>query len=336
MRFGLFGGPRANDRTSSQRRQYAPFIDYVVEAEGLGFESVFIVEHHFTGLGQVSSSLEFLAYLAGRTSTMRLGTAVTVLPWHNPVLLAEQIATLDVVAGGRLDLGVGLGYRPNEFHGFCIDPSEAEARYQECLSVMVKAWTSNERFSHEGLYWRYRDIVVEPRPEQDPHPPIWVGAGSERSIRSAATAGYRLLLDQVADIEQTRRCIEWYEGTRRLTGQDFHPDQVAVTRALMLVTEEGRSSLESEYERRLAGIRMIRESSRIPGDDRPLTAKDHAFYNDARSTAEAAVIAGTPEECIARLKLLEASGAGMVLFSDPSGGIERLRFFADEVMPAFS
>jgi alkanesulfonate monooxygenase SsuD/methylene tetrahydromethanopterin reductase-like flavin-dependent oxidoreductase (luciferase family) len=81
---------------------------------------------------------------------------------------------------------------------------------------------------------------------------------------------------------------------------------------------------------------MIRESSRIPGDDRPLTAKDHAFYNDARSTAEAAVIAGTPEECIERLKLLESFGAGMVLFSDPSGGIDRLRFFADEVMPAFS
>ncbi|MBO0892882.1 MAG: LLM class flavin-dependent oxidoreductase, partial [Acidimicrobiales bacterium] len=109
MRFGLFGGPRAGDRTASQQRQYAPFVDYVLEAESLGFGSVFVVEHHFTGLGQVSSSLEFLAFLAGRTSTMRLGTAVTVLPWHNPVLLAEQVATLDVVSGGRLDLGVGLG-----------------------------------------------------------------------------------------------------------------------------------------------------------------------------------------------------------------------------------
>lgn len=336
MRFGLFGGPRASDRTASQRRQYGPFIDYVVEAESLGFDSVFVVEHHFTGLGQISSSLEFLAFLAGRTSTMRLGTAVTVLPWHNPVLLAEQVATLDVVSGGRLDLGVGLGYRPNEFHGFCIDPGQAESRYQECLSLMVKAWTSHERFSHDGPYWHYRDIVVEPRPEQDPHPPIWVGAGSERSIRSAATAGHRLLLDQVADIDQTCRGIEWYEAALRQTGQQFDPSQVAVTRALMLVTEENRSSLETEYERRLAGIRMIRESSRIPGDDRPLTAKDHAFYNDARSTAEAAVIAGTPDQCIERLKRLEAAGAGMVLFSDATGGIDRLRFFAREVMPAFS
>ena len=336
MRFGLFGGPRASDRTSSQRRQYAPFVDYVVEAEGLGFDSVFVVEHHFTGLGQISSSLEFLAFLAGRTSTMRLGTAVTVLPWHNPILLAEQVATLDVVSGGRLDLGVGLGYRPNEFHGFSIDPGEAESRYQECLSLLIKAWTSHERFSHDGPYWRYRDIVVEPRPEQDPHPPIWVGAGSERSVRSAAKAGHRLLLDQVADIDDTCRAIEWYEAALRQAGERFDPVRVAVTRALMLVTEENRASLETEYERRLAGIRMIRESSRIPGDDRPLTAKDHAFYNDARSTAEAAVIAGTPDQCIERLKRLEASGAGMVLFSDPSGGVDRLRFFAREVMPAFS
>lgn len=336
MRFGLFGGPRARDRLASQSRQYGPFVDYIVEAESLGFESVFVVEHHFTGLGQISSSLEFLAFLAGRTSRMRLGTAVTVLPWHNPVLLAEQVATLDVLSGGRLDLGVGLGYRPNEFHGFCIDPSEAKARYEECLALMVRAWTSDQRFSHDGQYWRYRDIVVEPRPEQRPHPPIWVGAGSEVSIRSAAAAGHRLLLDQFADIDQTRRCIEWYDSSVRETGRQLDPDHVAVTRALMLVTGDGLASLEIEYERRLASIRMLRESARIPGDDRPLSAKDHAFYNDARSTTEAAVIAGTPEECIRRLKLLEASGAGMVLFSDASGGIDRLRFFAQEVMPAFS
>jgi alkanesulfonate monooxygenase SsuD/methylene tetrahydromethanopterin reductase-like flavin-dependent oxidoreductase (luciferase family) len=120
------------------------------------------------------------------------------------------------------------------------------------------------------------------------------------------------------------------------TGGRLDPDHVAVTRALMLVTEEGRSGLEAEYERRLAGIRMIRESARIPGDERLLTAEDHAFFNDTRSITEAAVIAGTPEECVERLKLLEAAGAGTVLFNDASGGVERLRFFAREVMPAFS
>ncbi|HEY5299342.1 MAG TPA: LLM class flavin-dependent oxidoreductase, partial [Acetobacteraceae bacterium] len=114
MRFGLFGGARTKrgiDLGTGDSHSYRGFIDYVVEAERLGFDSVFLVEHHFTGQGQVSASLTLLAYLAARTSRIRLGTAVVVLPWHNPVLIAEQAATLDLLSGGRLDLGVGKGYR---------------------------------------------------------------------------------------------------------------------------------------------------------------------------------------------------------------------------------
>ena len=116
MRFGLFGsaqarrpGPGAEMTDSSQG--FREWIENNVEAEALGFHSTFVVEHHFTGFGQVSASLNLLTWLGARTSTLRLGTAVLVLPWHNPVLLAEQAATLDLLSGGRLDFGVGKGYR---------------------------------------------------------------------------------------------------------------------------------------------------------------------------------------------------------------------------------
>ncbi len=122
MRFGLFGsaqarrpGPGAEMTDSSQG--FREWIENNVEAEALGFHSTFVVEHHFTGFGQVSASLNLLTWLGARTSTLRLGTAVLVLPWHNPVLLAEQAATLDLLSGGRLDFGVGKGYRWNEFVG---------------------------------------------------------------------------------------------------------------------------------------------------------------------------------------------------------------------------
>src|SRR3546814_7608259 len=85
---------------------------------------------HFTGAGQLSASMTLLSYLAGLTTRMRLGTGVTVLPWHNPVLMAEQAATVDVVSDGRLDFGIGRGYRPNEFHGFMVDPATAPARFR--------------------------------------------------------------------------------------------------------------------------------------------------------------------------------------------------------------
>ena len=90
-----------------------------------------MVEHHFTGFGQVSASLNLLTWVAARTSTLRLGTAVLVLPWHNPVLLAEQAATIDLLSGGRLEFGVGKGYRHNEFAGFCIPIAEADERFEE-------------------------------------------------------------------------------------------------------------------------------------------------------------------------------------------------------------
>ncbi len=185
MRFGLFGGARTKRGPAGgshaglgDSHSYRGFIDYVVEAERLGFSSVFLVEHHFTGQGQVSASLALLAYLAARTQRIRLGTAVVVLPWHNPVLIAEQAATLDLLSGGRLDLGVGKGYRAAEFAGFCIPQQEASERFDEAIEVIRKAWTSDGRFSHHGRRWHFDNVVVEPEPIQRPHPPLWLAAGS--------------------------------------------------------------------------------------------------------------------------------------------------------------
>src|SRR5947209_4975712 len=202
MKFGLFGSAQAKrggaDIDSGQG--FRDFIEYNVEAEALGLSSSFVVEHHFTGFGQVSASLNLLTYLAARTSTLRLGTAVLVLPWHNPVLLAEAAATIDLLSGGRLEFGVGKGYRANEFAGFCIPIAEADARFEESLGLILKSWTSNERFSHYGKYWNFENIVVEPPTKQKPHPPIWMAAGQPDSIAKVARRGCKLLLDQFASI----------------------------------------------------------------------------------------------------------------------------------------
>src|SRR5437870_7203843 len=150
MKFGIFGSAQAK-RGGPDTDSGAGFRDFVelnVEAEALGFMSSFLVEHHFTGFGQVSATLNLLTWVGARTTRLRLGSAVIVLPWHNPVLLAEQAATLDVVSGGRLDFGIGKGYRHSEFTGFCIRPEEAEARFEEALEIIMRSWISRERFSH--------------------------------------------------------------------------------------------------------------------------------------------------------------------------------------------
>src|SRR5262252_3068451 len=202
MKFGLFGGAKSSgDGAAGDSLGYRKYIDYVLCAEELGYHSVFVVEHHFTGVGQLSASLNFLSYLAGRTERLRLGTAVVVLPWHNPVLLAEQVATLDLLSNGRFDFGVGKGYRAPEFSGFSIPIEEASERFEEAMAVLRAAWTAKGRFSHHGKRWHFDNIVIEPRPVQEPHPPLWMGAGSFESIRRAAHEGYNLLLDQIAPVD---------------------------------------------------------------------------------------------------------------------------------------
>ncbi len=129
MRFGLLCSAQAgNEQYGPETGQgFRDYLDLNVEAEALGFHASFLVEHHFSGWNQVSATLTLLTSLAMQTTTLRLGTAVLVLPWHNPVLLAEQTATLDLLSHGRLDLGIGKGYRHGEFQGFGIPRDEAES-----------------------------------------------------------------------------------------------------------------------------------------------------------------------------------------------------------------
>src|SRR5262245_30795859 len=236
MKFGLFGSAAARRGSPEfdSSEGFRDFIDYNIEAEALGFDSTFVVEHHFTGFGQVSATLNLLTWLGARTSQLRLGTAVTVLPWHNPVLLAEQAATLDLLSGGRLDFGIGKGYRYNEFAGFCVPIEEAEARFEESIDVIVKSWTASEPFSHRGTYWSFEKIVVEPPTAQKPHPPIWMGAGGERSIRQVAAKGYNLLLGQYAGPEDVGQSIAIFKDAVEASGRHFDTMQVGVSRAFFV------------------------------------------------------------------------------------------------------
>jgi alkanesulfonate monooxygenase SsuD/methylene tetrahydromethanopterin reductase-like flavin-dependent oxidoreductase (luciferase family) len=330
MKFGLFGGARARGGRADDSEGYHQFIDYVVEAERLGFTSVFLVEHHFTGFGQVSASLNLLSYLAARTERIRLGTAVVVLPWHNPILVAEQAATLDLLSGGRLDFGVGKGYREYEFSGFCIPSAEASERFDEAMEVIRKAWTSPGRFSHHGKRWHYDNVVVEPSPIQQPHPPLWLGAGSAESIRRAAREGYNLLLDQIAPVAQTVDRVKIFRRECEHIGRPYDPAMVGVTRGLQIVhnEEERRQAIATRRE----VLRNIGDLARGPGAQRYINIKDDP---DTFELDDAPLL-GTPEEIIARLKQLQAGGVENVLFAAPGASIAGLRTFAEEIMPAFA
>ena len=332
MRFGLFCSPKADSGSLGPEtgQGFRDYLEFNVEAERLGFHSSFSVEHHFTGWNQVSATLMLLMALAMRTRTLRLGTAVIVLPWHNPVLLAEQAATLDLVSGGRFDFGIGKGYRHSEFKGFQITPDEAEARFEEAIEIMTRSWTARERFSHHGRFWHFEDIVVEPPPAQRPHPPFWVAAGSPHSIARAASRGFNLILDQYASPATLAERIAIYKSARLAQGLSFDPMQVMVARQLYVA--EDQADKEAALERQAAYTKRTVDVSRTPGGK----PGSHVLaYADRAGATEENALYGTPDEIASMLESLQNVGVEYIVLTI-AGGVEQLHRFAREIMPAFS
>ena len=332
MRFGLFCSPKADVPGFGPEtgRGFFEFLDFNVEAEALGFHSSFSVEHHFSGWNQVSSTLMLLAALATKTTTLRIGTAVIVPPWHNPILLAEEAATLDLLSRGRLDLGVGKGYRHSEFKGFQIAPEEAEARFEEALEVMTRAWTTRQRFSHKGRFWHFEDVVVEPPPAQAPHPPLWVAAGNPHSIKRAAARGFNLILDQYASPATLGERIAIYKEEREASGMSFDPMQVTVARQLYLAKDKA--------DKEAALVRQAEYTKRTINVSRDPSAKSGSHvlaYADRAGATEENALYGTPDEIVGMIEALRDAGVAYVLLTI-AGGADQLRRFAREVMPAFT
>jgi alkanesulfonate monooxygenase SsuD/methylene tetrahydromethanopterin reductase-like flavin-dependent oxidoreductase (luciferase family) len=332
MQFGLFGSAQAArggpDVDSGQG--FKDYVEYNVEAESLGFASTFAVEHHFTGFGQVSASLNLLTWVAARTTTLRLGTAVIVLPWHNPVLLAEQAATIDLMSDGRLEFGVGKGYRHNEFASFCIPMEEADERFEEGLALVLKSWTSNERFSHHGKYWHFEDIIVEPPTRQKPHPPIWMAAGSPPSIKKVAERGFKLLLDQFASTATIVERFNLYRSEVEKRGRRFDPMDVGVCRAFFVARDAAEKA--RAVENRLAAQRRMTNLAQTPDGK---SKSSMMSFADTREASEESALYGTPDEIARKLEVLRGHGIEQVLLNGPGGSREQLRRFARDVMGGF-
>jgi alkanesulfonate monooxygenase SsuD/methylene tetrahydromethanopterin reductase-like flavin-dependent oxidoreductase (luciferase family) len=331
MQFGLFGGAPAPRGLPAQdaARAYHDFVRLNIEAEALGYRSSFVTEHHFTGMGQVSATLILLSWIAARTRTLRLGTAVLVLPWHNPVLLAEQAATLDLLSGGRLDLGVGKGYRHTEFAGFAMPPDEAEPRFDEALELLIRALSSDERFSHRGRFWRFDAVAVEPAPFQRPHPPIWLAAGRPQSVADCARRGCYLLLDQFASPGDIAERIALYRRETEAAGHAFDPLKVAVARN-MWIADTTEAVAAATARQAAAHARMEALSVGLRSRDSHILA-----YAPDHGGREAHSLIGVADVVVEQLGALREAGVAYVLLNGLSDR-QNFRRFAERVMPALS
>lgn len=217
VKFGLgfeFRNPPYDERSMAE--VYAESLDAIVLAEELGFDYVMLTEHHFVADGYCPSVVPLAAAIAARTKRIRIVPYVLLLPFHNPLRLAEDVAVVDTISNGRFELGVGSGYRLEEFAGFGIDRSERKARMDEGCEVMLKAWTE-EGWSFEGEHWQFNNVTCTPKPVQRPHPVLWVSARAPAPARRAARFKAPLMLPPLQDcgLDGERASYEaWAEGLR--------------------------------------------------------------------------------------------------------------------------
>jgi natural product biosynthesis luciferase-like monooxygenase protein len=222
MRYGIFHLPSlAPDRSDGADRLCA-IVEQSAFGEELGFDSVWLAEHHFHSFGGIlSSPMVIGAAIAQRTSTIRIGTAVTLLPYHNPLRIAEDYATLDCLSRGRLEFGIGHGFIKWESLTFGAPLNELRNRFKENLEIILKAWRER-RFSHTGRSYRYDDVELLPRPVQKPYPALWMGATSTaESFEFAGRSGFHLMLIPfLHEIEELREMVELYLKSRQAAGHD--------------------------------------------------------------------------------------------------------------------
>lgn len=188
MRFGFFDQlPCADSQSESQR--FHDILAQIELGDQLGFDTVWLGELHFGRQSSIlASPLMVLAAAAQRTQRIRLGTAVTLLPLHSPVKIAEEAATADVLSGGRLEFGVGRGTAPIHYTGYNIPQEESRERFEEALDVILKAWTT-ERLTYQGRYFQAENLAVVPKPLQKPYPPIRLAANSPDTFTIAGRLG---------------------------------------------------------------------------------------------------------------------------------------------------
>ncbi|MBI4694325.1 MAG: LLM class flavin-dependent oxidoreductase [Gammaproteobacteria bacterium] len=322
---------------------YREHIEQAELAEALGYDTIWTTEHHFAEDGWSPSLLPILSAIAARTRTIRIGTFIIVLPFHHPVRVAEDAATVDIISGGRLDLGVGQGYWLSEFASFGISRRQRVSRVVEGVEIIEKCFTE-PGFSYAGKYWQLRDIELSPRPIQQPGPPIWIAAMAENSVRRVARMGYHLAGSGGGDLQR------YYDDELVKLGRNIEDHKISQLRAVYVA--ETREQAWDDCEQYLHYMMSLYDHRFKEADDMEwgsavMSAPVVPPIGELRKAAgisffQAPLIVGTPDDAIAEIEryTAETRCTHLVMWMQMAGmpaakARKSMELFAREVMPHF-
>ncbi|WP_165975960.1 LLM class flavin-dependent oxidoreductase [Actinomadura rubrisoli] len=334
------------------REVYDYQIEVVELLEELGFDGVWVAEHHFRDYGVVPNIFTLLANLAARTERLRLGTGIVVLPLHNPIHVAEEAAMVDLLSGGRLELGIGRGYQSVEFENFGLDLGEARDRFDECLDMILGLWTQ-DGFEYKGRFHETgRPLTLMPKCVQRPHPPLHVAAVSPETVELYAARGLPILADPAAPFKKIAKAAETWYATAAANGVDTAGAELVASRSVYVApTLERAREDQARFEAGFDRSRIFNAQSAPIDPATGRAAKGFEFYQD-RYLKGGSVdnefrwnqleVIGDPERVISQIKAIQEMGFGNLMcdFGStrplPLEDMKKvLRFFAAEVMPAF-
>ncbi len=320
-------------------------------AEPLGFDSLFALEHHFTGYSMSPAPLQLLSYYAGRTSKITLGTCVIVLPWHDPIRVAEQIALLDIMSGGRTLMGFGRGAATVEYEGFRIPMGEARGRFVESAQLVMKA-LSNETFDWQGEFYQIPKMSIRPRPISHPERRFYASSVSPESAEIMARLGFGMLVVMQNEWAKAAEDIHRYREITRSVGHTPRPPIVLTNVACAPTREEALGwarqylgekwdSIDNHYhfsDGHLANVKGYESYGKLAKTYTKM--KEESFRSKATDFYVSIQIAGTPDDCIQQVaELRRLTGMDHLVTEFSFGSMPHhlaelnMRLFAEKVMP---
>jgi alkanesulfonate monooxygenase SsuD/methylene tetrahydromethanopterin reductase-like flavin-dependent oxidoreductase (luciferase family) len=317
----------------SEAAVYDDHIAQIVLADSLGFDWVWLTEHHFSSAPYVpdvkgeycisASPFAMACAVARLTRNVRIGSAVKVLPLEHPLRTAEDVAMADILSHGRIDFGAGLGYRKYEFDGFIVPIDEKVARFKEALEIILGVWTTDE-FSYDGRFWKIPRMTLVPRPVQQPHPPVWIATrlGTAEQINFAVENNYRLL-SAWASQQELRKTYDLFAESRRKQGRGDAPFDFTCARHVFVA--------ETDQDAEQQGRQYVEYYMKSTAQFRPIGEHERGE-----------MIFGGPRTVIDKIRRLsDNSGVNNLICWMNFGGMPQelvlrsMKLLAQEVIPAF-
>lgn len=229
MKFGVLQFFSWPERRVALPVVYQRALDRIGIMDSAGYDAVWLAEHHFTGYSVCPSVHMMGVHVAHHTKRLRIGMGVSLAAFYHPLRLAEEVAFLDVLSGGRVNWGAGRGFDPIEFGVFGVPVEESARRFHEAVEIVMSAWTS-ERLNWSSQYWNFADVEVLPKPLQQPHPPVWLAAGSPGALRWAGSNGYSILLGPHSTFRENAEHRDLYRGALEAAGHSIDGREIPMAR----------------------------------------------------------------------------------------------------------